>query len=211
MPRLTRVASQARTRATLIATAQQLFLRDGYFATSLDRVAEAAGYSKGAVYSNFASKDELCLAVLDRLLAERAAQISDVISGASGFRAQLEAFETWAEQVIGDESWSTLAIEFASQARTAPALRTAFAERAGAVRAAIAMMITAGAAEAGIALAMPADELATTVLSVGLGLALQWAFDPSVSVRALTDTIRMVVGPPGREPLRAGRAGRARS
>ena len=54
--RLTRPESQARTRAELIATARDLFLSDGYAGTSLERVAEAAGYSKGAVYSNFASK-----------------------------------------------------------------------------------------------------------------------------------------------------------
>jgi AcrR family transcriptional regulator len=40
-----------------------LFLRDGYAATSLEKVADEAGYSKGAVYSNFWNKDELCLAV----------------------------------------------------------------------------------------------------------------------------------------------------
>ena len=44
MPRLSRAASQARTRAQLIETARELFLRDGYFATSLDKVADAAGY-----------------------------------------------------------------------------------------------------------------------------------------------------------------------
>jgi AcrR family transcriptional regulator len=211
MPRLTRAASRARTRAQLVDTARDLFLRDGYFATSLDSVAEAAGYSKGAVYSNFAGKDELCLAVLDRLLAERAAQIVGVLSGGKRFSAKLDAFEKWAESVIGDEGSSTLAIEFASQARTNPTLRAAFAQRAVAIRMAIAMMITAGAREAGVELALPAEELATTVLSVGLGLALQRAFDPSVSVRALTDTIRVVVGLPLRKPVRAARAGRVRA
>lgn len=211
MARLTRTASQARTRDQLVQTARDLFLRDGYFATSIDRVADAAGYTKGAVYSNFASKDELCLAVLDTLLTERAEQILEVVAGADRFAAKLAAFESWAESVIGDAGWSTLEIEFASQARTNPALRAAFAKRAAAMRSAIAMMISAGAAEAGVALSMPAEELATTVLSVGLGLALQRAFDPTVSVRALTDTIRVVAGMPLTRPapVTMGRAGRA--
>ena len=200
MPRLSRVASQARTRAQLIETARELFLRDGYFATSLDKVADAAGYSKGAVYSNFASKDELCLAVLDALLAERAAQIAAAVAGRKRFAGKLAAFEKWATQALGDEGWITLEIEFASQARTNPELRTAFAERAGAIRSAIALVLKAGAQEAGGSLPLPADELATTVLSVGLGLAVQRAFDPAVSVRTLTNTIRVVVGLPIRQP-----------
>src|SRR5581483_9290125 len=115
MPRLTRVASQARTRAQLIGTAREMFLRDGYFATSLDRVADTAGYSKGAVYSNFASKDELCLAVLDQLLNERAAQIVAAMAGRPRFAGKLAAFEKWAGEVLGDAGWITLEIEFASQ------------------------------------------------------------------------------------------------
>jgi AcrR family transcriptional regulator len=190
-----------------------MFLRDGYFATSLDKVADAAGYSKGAVYSNFASKDELCLAVLDSLLAERAAQIAVAVAGRKRFAGKLAAFEKWATQALGDEGWITLEIEFASQARGNPQLRTAFAERAAGIRAAIALVLKSGAAEAGTPLPLPADELATTVLSVGLGLALQRAFDPSVSVRTLTDTIRVMVGLPTRRRRRAVRAvpaGRAR-
>lgn len=213
MPRLSRVDSQARTRAQLIDTARELFLRDGYLATSLDRVAETAGYSKGAVYSNFASKDELCLAVLDALLAERATEIAAAVAGRKRFAGKLRAFETWAEDALGDEGWSTLEIEFASQARNNPELRMAFAQRAAAIRTAIAALIAAGARERGVELTLPAEQLATTVLSVGLGLALQRAFDPSVSVRALTDTIRVIVGLPlrSRAQLRTGSAGQARS
>ncbi len=196
MPRLSRVASQARTRRQLVATAQQLFLRDGYFATSLDRVAEAAGYSKGAVYSNFRSKDELCLAVLDAILAERGAQISAAVAEGASFRDKLAGFERWADAVIGDEGWSTLEIEFASQVRSDPTLGTALADRAASIRAVIATLISVGAAEAGRELPMPAEELATALLSLGLGLALQRAFDKQVTVRALTDTIRVFAGLP---------------
>jgi AcrR family transcriptional regulator len=205
VPRLTRVASQARTRAQLIETAREMFLRDGYFATSLDKVADAAGYSKGAVYSNFASKDELCLAVLDALLTERAGEIALAVAGRKRFAGKLAAFENWATHALGDEGWITLEIEFASQARANPELRTAFAERAGAIRSAIALMLKAGAQEAGGQLPLPAEELATTVLSVGLGLAVQRAFDPAVSVRTLTNTIRVIVGLPIRPPTKQRR------
>lgn len=198
MPRLSRAASQARTRAQLVETAREMFLRDGYFATSLEKVADAAGYSKGAVYSNFGSKDELCLAVLDTLLDDSAHQLAAAVLRRKRFAGKLAELEKWARTVLDAEGWITLEIEFASQTRGNPELRAAFAERAEALRAAIALVLRSGAQESGHQLPMPIDELATTVLSVGLGLALQRSFDPSVSVRALTDTTRMLVGLPPR-------------
>src|SRR5207247_11276130 len=63
--RLTRQESQARTRTLLLEVATAEFLAHGYTGTSLERVAELAGFSKGAVYGNFAGKEELSLAVLE--------------------------------------------------------------------------------------------------------------------------------------------------
>jgi AcrR family transcriptional regulator len=62
--RLTRDESQARTRTELLRAANRLFLRDGYAATSLAAIAEEAAVTKGAVYSNFESKEDLFLALL---------------------------------------------------------------------------------------------------------------------------------------------------
>ncbi len=64
---MTREETQARTRAHLLRAANRLFLRDGYVATSLAAIAEEAGLTKGAVYSNFESKEDLFLAVLQEL------------------------------------------------------------------------------------------------------------------------------------------------
>jgi len=63
----TREETQARTRAQLLRAANRLFLRDGYVATSLANIAAEAGVTKGAVYSNFESKEDLFLAVLAEL------------------------------------------------------------------------------------------------------------------------------------------------
>jgi AcrR family transcriptional regulator len=62
--RLTREESKARTRQELLRAASRLFLRNGFVATSLADIAEEAGLTKGAVYSNFESKEELFLALL---------------------------------------------------------------------------------------------------------------------------------------------------
>jgi AcrR family transcriptional regulator len=66
--RLSRAESQNANRRELLRAASRLFLRNGFVATSLADIAEEAGVTKGAVYSNFASKEDLFLALLDEPL-----------------------------------------------------------------------------------------------------------------------------------------------
>jgi AcrR family transcriptional regulator len=68
--KLTRDESKARTRSELLRAANRLFLRDGFVATSLAAIAEEAGLTKGAVYSNFESKEDLFIAVLQQAAAD---------------------------------------------------------------------------------------------------------------------------------------------
>lgn len=75
---LSRAARQERTREALVQAARAVFARDGFHAARLDTIAREAGFSKGAVYSNFSSKAELFLAAVDLNLA---AVLDDVGSG----------------------------------------------------------------------------------------------------------------------------------
>jgi TetR/AcrR family transcriptional regulator, transcriptional repressor of aconitase len=63
--RLTRAASRLETKTRLLESAAQLFARGGYEGASVDLIAESAGYSKGAFYSNFESKESIFLELLD--------------------------------------------------------------------------------------------------------------------------------------------------
>src|SRR5277367_1752951 len=62
--RLTREESQAQTRATLMAVGREHFLRYGLGGAVAEKIAEDAGYSRGALYSNFDGKEDLFLAVI---------------------------------------------------------------------------------------------------------------------------------------------------
>ena len=64
--RLTREDRKAKTRDELIGAATRLFAFRGFQATSLDDIAEAAGFTKGAIYANFPNKRALFEAVLER-------------------------------------------------------------------------------------------------------------------------------------------------
>ncbi len=187
MARMTRAESQAQTRAQLVATAKEMFFTDGYHPTSLEKVADAAGYSKGAVYSNFRNKDELCAAVLDEIRAERFSEVVGLFSQPDRF----EALRVWAERVIGDPGWTPLEAEFALHARPNESLRT---ELAGRLHTIIDMLASGVESADDLELRMPSREAATVMLALGVGLGLMRSVDPDIRVNGLVDTLRLVAG-----------------
>ena len=102
MRRVTRAEAVALTRSQLLDAAAEVFGEKGFAGASLDEIAERAGRTKGAVYSNFASKDDLFIAVLDQWLAAshqaleaRLASISDADSLVEALR---ETTTVWARR-----------------------------------------------------------------------------------------------------------------
>jgi AcrR family transcriptional regulator len=188
--RLTRAESQARTREHVLDTAHELFLRDGFTATSIERVAEAAGYSKGAVYSNFVTKNELCLAVLDRIAMQQVAHIAAEMGDAPGIEDRLAGFARWAERHIGDSSWTALEVEFATANRRDVEVCEKLAHRRRTVTGILADLIRTQVRELGAAPGMPADTAALILLSLGIGIGVQRAFDPTVPVQPVIDLLR---------------------
>jgi AcrR family transcriptional regulator len=191
-----RSESQAQTRRRLVETARGLFLTDGYAATSLERVAEEAGFSKGAVYSNFSGKDELCLEVLEVIHAEVARAVVGAFEGATSLEDALRALDVWADARLGDPDWSALEAEFAARSRRQPELRAALDERNKAIRDVIARVLGDTCVRHGLVMPIPVEEAAHALLSLGIGLGLQRAIDPALSVQVLSDVVRVVVGAP---------------
>lgn len=65
--KLTRERRRQQTRDVLIAAASEVFAERGYEGASLEEIAERAGFTRGAIYKNFAGKEDLFFAVTDRL------------------------------------------------------------------------------------------------------------------------------------------------
>lgn len=78
--RLTREESRAQTRERLMDAALESFVKDGIESTSIEEVAEMAGYSRGAFYSNFESKDQLLCAVLDREIERKHQEVNAIVA-----------------------------------------------------------------------------------------------------------------------------------
>jgi AcrR family transcriptional regulator len=86
--RLTRKERQAHTRSCLMKSAAKVFARRGLHRASIDEVAQDAGFTKGAFYANFKSKEELFLAMLDERFAERLRDIESAIASGAAPEAQ---------------------------------------------------------------------------------------------------------------------------
>src|SRR3954447_23251781 len=125
--RLTRAEQGERNRALVLAAARRVFLERGYSGATLEAIAEEAGFSKGVVYSQFAGKPDLFLALLEARIAERAEQnalVSAGLAGLDGLRALLDANARVSEEG-GD--WSRLLIEFRVIAARDPILNARYA------------------------------------------------------------------------------------
>ena len=113
MSRPTRLATQAQTRARLLAAAHEIFRHDGYAAASVIRIADAAGYSKGALYSNFDSKEAIFLAVLDAQGQQGLDPLLAAIEGAAGTPAIVELLVAWADERSRSGGWALTILEHA--------------------------------------------------------------------------------------------------
>ncbi|MEV6657327.1 TetR/AcrR family transcriptional regulator [Nocardia fluminea] len=99
-----------------------------YLATSADQIAESAGYSRGAVYSNFGDRERLALEVLDRHLTTAIDAIGDALA-VDDVEDRFVAFESWMTAATGNPQWGLLKAELAAAARTSPSLRAELAQR----------------------------------------------------------------------------------
>jgi len=176
---LTRPEKQARTQTRLIDAAAHVFGRRGYRQATLEEIATEAGYTTGAVYSNFASKEDLFLALADREVEERLAEVRAVIEAATRPEdlgdAAAEQFRAF---IARDPDWPLLFYEFWSSGVREPRLRRGFERRRSQVREAIADALETLAGRLGTRLRYPADQLAGVIAAVINGLAFERAADP---------------------------------
>ena len=186
---LSRAESQERTRARIVAAATRLFLRDGFGSTSLERIGEEAGYTRGAVYSNFESKTELGIAVIDELYASEQRRLAAALARAGEPQAKLDALAAWADETIGDRAWTRLEIEVVAASRRDEQFRAA-AARYERLRASFADIV----AEAlGDDLGIPTDIFATAIVGLSLGIGIQRAADPKVKGSVMSDFLAAIV------------------
>ena len=163
-------------RTRVLRAAGEVFAERGFAAASLDQVAAAAGFTKGAVYSNFAGKDELFLALMDREVAERLRRVEATLAEAADLPGALVAVA--AELSFRTESWQLLFLEFWQRAVRDPDVRRAFVASRRDLRARVAGVVTRFLAEHPVRTGWDAESLTVVLIALSNGLALEALPDP---------------------------------
>jgi AcrR family transcriptional regulator len=195
----TRAEKQARTRGELLATAAKVFARRGYDGASVEEIAEQAGYSHGAVYSNFDGKADLFLAVFEDYMAGRAQELA-ATQADLGADAPLEAraralADQWMERFARDRESFVLHMEFIAHAGRDPELAGRFGSRSAAMRDAVSRYIAGYEEESGATLSMSPDDLALILRALGIGLAVEALVSPdAVRPDLYGDFVEQLVG-----------------
>jgi AcrR family transcriptional regulator len=167
---------RAEVRTRILEAAASVVAERGLAAATLDQVAAAAGFTKGAVYSNFRSKDELFLALLETQFARRVQSVERALAAAPAVPDALAAVS--AELTRPDPVGQLLFVEFWQRAVRDPEVRTAFVAARRRLRARVSEAVE------GFLAGLPGDPgwdpdaLALVVLALATGLAFEERADP---------------------------------
>ena len=176
--RLSRAEQRELTRQRLLDAAADVFNRLGYHGASLDLVAEAAGYTKGAVYSNFATKGDLFMALLQRHATGQARAQGEALMALPLEKLGEFASKALAAQARAQEGWDLLQIEFWLAAMRDPVLRETLACGSAEVWGELGERIDRRFAEADRPIPFTGMEFAKLINALGTGLLINLYVDP---------------------------------
>jgi AcrR family transcriptional regulator len=183
MPRLSRKQQQAHTRSCLMASAARVFARRGLQQASIDEVAEEAGFTKGAFYSNFKNKEELFLAMLDEHFARRIEDIDRATAGDETIAEQARQAGADFVRSIGEaEEFERLFFEFAAHAARNEEFREELVTRYRTLRERIADAYRRrmDRIEPGKESAVPVEEMAMMTFAMSNGFAMEKLLEPEI-------------------------------
>jgi AcrR family transcriptional regulator len=177
--RLSRVESKEQTRRRLLEAAARVFRRRGYRGASVEAIAAEAGYTVGALYSNFERKDDLLLALLEeeigaitKRVVAAAAEADDAIEKLR--RGALE----WMAVLDEEREFYVLLIEFWTLWVRDPELRREHAKRFAALRGVLGQLVEEQSRQLRLSLRLSPEEVGAAVVALADGLALQRLADP---------------------------------
>ncbi len=184
------------TRARIVEAAAQVFARRGYEAATLDEVAAHAGYSKGAVYSNFANKEELFLTLMRERIQQRLEAVGEATAQPGTLDEQTARAGAQLTELLEQQpDWHRLFIEFWGRAVRDEALRLELVEQRRPMRATIAAFLEDLSTRYGVALPAAADDLAVIILALSNGIAIEHLADPeTVDPKLYATALNLLLG-----------------
>ena len=177
--RLSRVEQTERNRSLVLDAARDVFMARGYHAATLEQIAESAGFSRGVVYSQFESKADLFLSLLEARIEERAARHANLVrrlGRSGGVRALVEHLSG---EDRADPRWLLLVAEFRVHAARDPELNDRYAAAHARTLEALAQSLATAAERSGEELPLEPRELAEVALALANGSMLEQARNPN--------------------------------
>ena len=181
MPRLSRKEKQAQTRSSLMSSAAKIFCKHGMEKASIEEVAEDAGYTKGAFYANFKSKQELFLAMLDERFTERIEEVDRAFAAGSGESPPEQARHAaadFAHALRTDPAYKRLYLEFASYALRDEDFRQELLTRFATLRERLEAVYRRRAEEYGLELDIPLERVVRMVIAMADGWMMWQLLEP---------------------------------
>ncbi|MEU8619515.1 TetR/AcrR family transcriptional regulator [Streptomyces sp. NPDC048623] len=170
-----------RTRAALLRAALETFAEHGFHAASIEQICERAGFTRGAYYSNFASKEELFLALFDEHGERIVHRLAERIDALAPEDYTLERLAELASRVEPDErDWYLVSMEFTLHAIRDPQAAWALARHDARLRAELARGIELVVRRSGRELTVDADRFARLVVALREGGLAQSYVEPDV-------------------------------
>jgi AcrR family transcriptional regulator len=177
--RMTREQSKANTRERLLGAARSVFASSGFHGASVEEIASRAGFSTGALYSNFDGKEDLFLVLMEREINEHAREISEAVrQRASVAERATGGARQWMTMIEREPEVLLLFMEFwaygVRDARVRPKVAARFAQ----VRELLTRLIVDAVREFDLELDIPAEQLAIAIDALADGIARQKLADP---------------------------------
>jgi AcrR family transcriptional regulator len=175
VPRLNREESQARTRNLLIEAARNEIVKKGFALASVRDIADAAGFSQGAFYSNFPDKEAILLELVQRHQSEERAKIEAALNQAQAqgdVAKAMGGIEKWASTINSDPAFAVLATELQLQALRSPSFAQGYNELNRKHRRALGTLVTRMFELVGKKVPGDPVEIATGFIALGRGMAL---------------------------------------
>jgi AcrR family transcriptional regulator len=182
--------TRVEVRDRILDAASKVFAAEGFAGATIDAIGQAAGFTKGAVYSNFGSKDELFLALLDREVEHRGEQIATALEDGGDIPAAARSLSrSVLESVREHADYYVLFVEYWLRAVRDPELRGRLIERRRTAATEQADNFAASAAH--LTSGRQLADLAQLVVTVNLGIAMEevlrpGTIDPDLLARLIT-------------------------
>ncbi len=170
----------------------RIFTRDGFEAASIDDIAAEAGYTRGAFYAHFQSKEDLFFAMLEDESHKHFEALTKAMAGLESEQERLEALREYYVSRVADRQWSILILEFKLYALRHPKLRAKLAGTYRSIRSKMKWGDIARIWKSRSEQMDHAEEVVRVALQVVLnGLVLERAYDPaSISETQVSSLLR---------------------